>query len=323
MPCRGGGAPCRHGYQRRKRVSPGRRRYVTARGVGRVRRLLAGGDRRLAGRHWLLAGGDQLLAGGDRLLAGSDRLLAGGEGRLARRHRLLATRNWLAGSGGCDGGVAFGQRRFGPRRRASPSGHRGLVRHDRLVLRHGGFLHQPRARVVAAHRERRQRGDQDPKTLEVAEKLDCLTGMAAHRRADRIARVMPEQADGRANCKPGAGGQSHPAAEQAAGAVRASQQQQPADHRDGAWHDAEPQPLGRVVPGLIAAERVVEVGTDEGDQRAPDAEQDHQEAAQRSSRSRKPPCLGVTDGRCAGDGSHASQLPTGRGGEPTAVRSDT
>ena len=146
---------------------------------------------------------------------------------------------------------------------------------------------------VASHGERRQPDDQRAQAVEVAHPLEHLPGVAAHRGADGIDGVVPEDADRRADREPHAGGQCDPAGGEPADAGAGSDQHEAADDGYRPGHDVQPQALGGPVPVLIAAEGVVEIRPDERDQAAPHPKQDDQETAHGAGGARQAKDLGA------------------------------
>ena len=200
--------------RRGRRSSPRPARAVRAarRGAQAAHRAATGSSSRAAtGSSARAASGSPAAVaatGASRAATGASRAPAA----LARSDRAIARSNRLVALS--DRRVALGHRRVALRRR-------GLVSHNCVVGRDRGLLHHPRAREVPTHRECRQRRDRDPEPREVAQPLERLTRVPAHRRADRVAGVMPEQAERRTDREPGAGRQQ-PASRRAARSSGAS-----------------------------------------------------------------------------------------------------
>ena len=140
------------------------------------------------------------------------------------------------------------------------------------------LLNDARAREVAPHRERRQGNDHHAQTVEVARPTRASAGCGrpsgrrSRRSCDARAGSRPEPI---ANHAPAASA-THPAVRPPT-RVEARHQHQAADHRHRAREGCSShKPLRREMPGLVAAEGVVEVGPDERDEAAPDPEEHDQ-----------------------------------------------
>src|ERR1019366_3948085 len=155
----------------------------------------------------------------------------------------------------------------GPARR----GCRRWLGHERCPPKgYAGVIGKLRAGYKTTARKRHECDDDCAETVEVADELEHLTRTASQRRANRTTGVLPRKAHGRADNEPRSGQQAEPAAERARAARHRAQQQQPGEHCHGAWQDVQPETISGVVPRRVRAERVVEIGTDERDQRSPD-----------------------------------------------------
>ena len=90
----------------------------------------------------------------------------------------------------------------------------------------------------------------------------------------------PQHGEYVAEDEPGAGDDAEEGAEERRVPALGGDHQQAAEQGDRAWEDLQPQPAVVVHPHLVGRVGVVEVGSDERDEAAPDAEQGHQHPAQ-------------------------------------------
>ena len=176
-------------------------------------------------------------------------------------------------------------------------------------------------------RHRREEHDDDAQAGEEADLLYRPGQRAAHRCPRGHGAAVPGGREHVADREPGAAERGQPAAEQRHRPVGAGQQDEAADDGGGARQDLQPEPARCVGPAAIGGVGVVEGRADEGDQRAPGAEQYQQHAAQGTSAPGNPQHRVHVDHflcRRQGGGSAPSHYPEGRPSckAPAAARNE-
>jgi hypothetical protein len=149
---------------------------------------------------------------------------------------------------------------------------------------------------VADHREppQRHRGQEHDHHAQAGEEADLLDH-AVSVVADRVAGVpadRPHRAEQPAEREPGSAGRGQPGPEDRDRAAARAADDQAAEHGRRGGQDLQPQAAGGVRPGLIRRIGVVEVGADEGNEPAPDSEQDQQRSSESATapRNAQHPC---------------------------------
>ena len=183
--------PCPRPSPARRRRGPGPRDRSR---IEPSRPLLSDRSPLLSDRSPILSDRSPILSDRSPIVSERSPILSERSAILSDRGRLVGHRSSV-GHCGSVGDCALGDRSFG---------HRGSLRDH------------PGPREEASHRERGQPDDQRAQAVEVAQPLEHLPGVAAHRGTDGVDGVVPEDADGRTDREPNAGRDGDPAGGEAA-----------------------------------------------------------------------------------------------------------
>ena len=143
----------------------------------------------------------------------------------------------------------------------------------------------------APERDRGEEHDDEAETGEEANLLNDPVQVVADRLAGAGAGV-PERAERRAEHKPGAAQRGQPRAEDGGWPAPGAAQDQATENGPGGRQDLEPEAAGGVGERLVRRVCVMKIRADEGDEPAPDTEQDQQHSAEGATAPRNPqhPC---------------------------------